>query len=79
MIPEGFDTIELPEAKYLMFKGEPFEKEYYSTAIEEVKAAIEKYDPTLIGYQWDKDNPRIQLEPIGKRGYIELMPIKIVK
>ena len=31
---------------------------------------------TKIGYQWDDANPKIQLEPIGKRGYIELMPIK---
>ena len=34
------------------------------------------YDPTIIGYQWDDLNPKIQLEPIGVRGYIELMPIK---
>ncbi len=75
-VPEGFDVIELPAAKYLMFQGEPFEEKDYCQAIEEVKAAIEKYDPTFIGYSWDNENPRIQLEPIGTRGYIELLPIK---
>lgn len=28
-VPEGFDVITLPEADYLMFKGEPFEEEDY--------------------------------------------------
>ena len=36
-----------------------------------------KYDPSVIGYEWDEENPKIQLEPIGERGYIELHPIKI--
>jgi AraC-like DNA-binding protein len=76
IIPDGFDLIELPAAKYLMFKGEPFAEEDYCQAIEEIQAAIEKYDPCVIGAQWDKTNPRIQLEPIGARGYIELLPIK---
>ena len=76
IIPDGFDLIELSAAKYLIFKGEPFAEEDYCQAIEEVQAAIEKYDPSVINAQWDKTNPRIQLEPIGTRGYIELLPIK---
>lgn len=75
-LPEGYDIIKLPAAKYLMFKGEPFEEEDYCQAIEELQAAIKKYDPSIIGAQWDKTNPRIQLEPTGERGYIELHPIK---
>lgn len=75
-VPEGFDVIELPAAKYLMFKGEPFAEEDYCEAIEEVQASIAKYDPAVIGAQWDIRNPRVQLEPIGTRGYIELIPIK---
>lgn len=75
-VPEGFDVIELPAAKYLMFKGEPFAEEDYCEAIEEVQAAIAKYDPAIIDAQWDTSNPRIQLEPIGTRGYIELIPIQ---
>lgn len=76
VVPDGFDVIKLPAAKYLMFKGEPFAEEDYCEAIEQVQAATKKYDPTVIEMQWDKSNPRIQLEPIGTRGYIELLPIK---
>lgn len=76
VIPDGFDVIELPAAKYLMFQGEPFNEEDYCEAIEQVQNAMEKYVPTVIGYAWDKENPRIQLEPIGTRGYIELLAIK---
>jgi AraC-like DNA-binding protein len=75
-IPDGFDVVELPKCKYLMFQGEPFEEENFEEAIKEIWAAIEKYNPSSIGYTWDKANPRIQLEPIGERGYIELHPIK---
>lgn len=75
-IPEGFEILELPSCKYLMFQGEPFEEENYCQAIEEVQTAIEKYNPSILNYQWDDNNPRIQLEPIGTRGYIELLPIK---
>ena len=75
-VPEGFDVIELPAAKYLMFQSEPFEAENYCQAIEEVWDAMKKYDPSVIGCQWDESNPRIQLEPIGTRGYIELAAIK---
>jgi AraC-like DNA-binding protein len=75
-IPEGFDVIELPKCKYIMFQGEPFEEEDFCEAIEEIWSAIKKYNPTAIGYKWDDSNPRIQLEPIGTRGYIELHPVK---
>ena len=75
-IPEGFDVIELPEAEYLQFQGEPFREEDYVNAIECVWHAMGKYDPALIGYTWDESNPRIQLEPKGERGYIELKAVK---
>ena len=76
VIPDGFDVIELPETKYLMFQGEPFNEEDFCIAIENLQDAISKYDPSVIGYEWDNENPKIQLEPIGERGYIELHPIK---
>ncbi len=75
-IPDGFDVITLPAASYLMFQGEPFAEEDFGAAIEELQAAVKKYDPSVIGYRWDDENPRIQLEPIGTRGYIELRAIK---
>lgn len=78
VLPDGFDVINLPEADYLMFRGEPFAEENYAEAIEGVWAAMAKYDPAIIGYEWDGCNPRIQLEPRGERGYIELRAVKPV-
>ena len=77
-VPEGFDVIEFPASKFLMFQGEPFEEEDYVEAITHIWEAAKKYNPESIGYCWDNENPRIQLEPIGKRGYIELYPVKSV-
>ena len=76
IIPEGFEIIELPASTYLLFRGEPFEEDDYEDAIGEIWNAEKKYDPEFIGYEWDESNPRIQLEPIGERGYIELVPVK---
>lgn len=75
IIPEGFDVIELPEGQYLMFQGEPFLEEDFEEAIGALWKAIDHYNPEPLGYVWDQDNPRIQLEPVGSRGYIELKPI----
>lgn len=75
-VPEGFDTIMLPEAEYLAFQGQPFNEENYCGAIHAVQHAMDGYDPTTIGYEWDDDNPRIQLEPRGERGYIEMRAVK---
>ena len=77
-VPDGFDVIELPKCKYIMFQGEPFEEENFEEAILQMWDAIKKYNPETIGYCWDTSNPRIQLEPIGTRGYIELHPVKSV-
>ena len=76
-IPDGFDVISLPACTYLMFQGEPFLEEDYCEAITVVQNAMDKYEPSVIGYQWDNENPRIQLEPRGERGYIELKAVKL--
>jgi len=76
VIQGGFDVITLPEADYMMFQGEPFLEEDYCQAIDEVQEAIKKYNPAIVGYEWDTTNPRIQLEPIGKRGYIEMIAVR---
>ena len=76
VIPQGFDTIHLPEAEYLMFQGQPFREEDYCAAIRAVQTAMDGYDPSVIGYRWDDENPRIQLEPRGQRGYIELRAVR---
>ncbi|MDE7172044.1 MAG: AraC family transcriptional regulator [Oscillospiraceae bacterium] len=76
VVPDGFEVIELPAAQYLMFQGEPFAEEDYGKAIQEIWDAEGKYDPSVIGYAWDNSNPKIQLEPVGARGYIELVAVK---
>ena len=76
IIPEGFDVITLEEADYLMFQGEPFAEEDYCEAIFAVQNAMNRYVPSVIGYCWDDTNPRIQLEPRGERGYIELRAVR---
>lgn len=76
IVPEGFDVVDLPAATYLMFRGEPFAEEDYEQAIDEVWEAIKKYDPSVAGYEWDETNPRVQLEPTGSRGYIELVAVR---
>ena len=78
-IPEGFDIISLPASEYLVFQGEPFREEDYSQAILSVQYSMNQYDPAVIGYEWDDRSPRIQLEPRGERGYIELRAIKAIK
>ena len=75
-VPEGFDVIDLPAADYLMFQGESFAEEDYCEAISAVQQAMNGYDPDIISYVWDDSNPRIQLEPRGSRGYIELKAVK---
>ncbi len=75
-VPEGFDIIILPEADYMMFQGAPFEEIDYCAAIEGVQEVMKRFEPRTRGYRWDTENPRIQLEPIGSRGYIEMMPVK---
>jgi AraC-type DNA-binding domain-containing proteins len=78
IVPEGFDVSILPEADYLLFQGEPFNEEEYCAAIEGVQEAIKRFDPATKGCRWDEENPRIQLEPIGSRGYREMMPVKLI-
>lgn len=75
-IPYGFDVIALPACAYFTFQGEPFREEDYCEAINAVQKAMDQYDPSVIGYEWDDENPRIQLEPRGERGYIELRAVK---
>ena len=74
-VPAGFDVLDLSAASYLAFQGEPFREEDYCQAILAVQQAADRYDPSLIGYAWDETEPRIQLEPRGERGYIELRPV----
>ena len=75
-VPEGFDVIHLPEAEYLLFQGQPFPEEDYCQAIQAVQQANRQFDPRPMGYLWDDDNPRIQLDPRGERGYMEMRSVR---
>ncbi|MBN2852980.1 MAG: helix-turn-helix transcriptional regulator [Clostridia bacterium] len=77
IIPEGYELIDLPACKMMVFQGEPFEDEKFSDAIEDVWDVMKKYDPKVYGFEWADDlSPRIQLEPQGYRGYIEARPVR---
>ena len=75
-IPQGFDVIRLPQAEYLQFQGPRFREEDYCQAIQAVNQSIREFDPASLDYAWDTENPRIQLEPRGERGYSELWPVR---
>lgn len=75
VIPDGFEVIMLPESDYLLFRSDPYKDEEYGSAILDVEKVILEYDFEKNGYRKDTDNPRIQLEPICTRGYIELVAV----
>ena len=76
-VPEGFDLIDLPACLILLFQGPPFDDDDFENAIGDLWEIMDRYDPTLYGYQWaDEDGPRFQLEPQGFRGYIEGRPVR---
>ncbi|MDR1328081.1 MAG: AraC family transcriptional regulator [Oscillospiraceae bacterium] len=75
--PDGFDTIDLPPCKMLVFQGEPYDDEQYQQAIGALWERIAKFNPEVYGYEYaDELAPRMQLAPMGWRGYIEMRPIR---
>lgn len=79
-VPEGYDLIELPSCKMMIFQGEPYDDENFMGEIDEVMDAIDKYDPTIYGFKWaPEEAPRFQLAPMGYRGYIEARPVTAIK
>jgi len=78
-IPDGYEIIELPPCKMMVFQGETYEDEDFMEEISDVWETIEKYDPTIYGFEWAvEEAPRFQLAPMGYRGYIEARPVKVV-
>ena len=51
----------------------------YVQAIRSVQRFMDRYAPSAAGFRWDDENPRIQLEPRGEQGYIELRAVKPLK
>ena len=80
VIPEGFDIIDLPACKYMVFNGEPYDDEKFEEAIGVVWDAIDRYDPKLYGWEWAPEaGPKFQLAPVGARGYIEGVPVREIR
>ena len=78
-IPEGYEIIELPPCKLMIFQGEAYNDDDFMDEINKVWRHIEKFDPTIYGYQWAPEAaPRFQLAPMGYRGYIEARPVKAI-
>lgn len=78
-LPEGFDLIDLPECKMMMFQSPPYDDIHFQEMITGVSKAIDSYDPTPYGYEWDDEiAPRFQLDPQGWRGYIEARPVSAI-
>lgn len=78
-VPEGYDLIELPPCKMMIFQGEPYNDDDFMEAIGEIWKHIEKFNPNIYGYNWAPEAaPRFQLSPMGYRGYIEARPVVTV-
>lgn len=79
-IPEGFDVIDLPACKYLVFQSEPYDDEKFDEAIDNLWENIGNFNPKVYGYEWDDESaPKFQLAPMGWRGYIEGRAVRVIK
>jgi hypothetical protein len=82
-VPAGFEIIDLKPCKMMVFQGPPFDDgnpKIAQKAIMDLWAVLETYNPELYGFTWaDEDGPRLQLAPQGKRGHIELLPVRPFK
>ncbi|HBV97447.1 MAG: transcriptional regulator [Peptococcaceae bacterium BICA1-7] len=77
--PEGFELIDLPPCKMMVFQGQPFDDKEFGEAIEELWEVMKNYNPEIYGFKWaDEDGPRFQLAPMGYRGYIEARPVRLL-
>ncbi len=78
-VPNGYELIELPPCKLMVFQGEPYNDQNFMEAIGEVWQHIEKFNPEIYGYKWAPESaPKFQLAPMGYRGYIEARPVEAI-
>lgn len=76
-VPTGFDVIDLPPFKLIVFQGEPYDDEVFEEAVGLCMQRIGSFNPEVYGYQYAPElAPRMQLEPQGWRGYIEMLPVR---
>lgn len=70
-LPEGYEIIDLPACKVMVFQGPPFKDEEFEAAINDLWQVMDNYNPELYGFRWaDEDGPRFQLAPMGWNGDI---------
>lgn len=76
-VPEGYEIMDLPACKMMVFQGPPFEEKDFEEAIASLWDVMRSYRPETYGFAWaDGDGPRFQLRPEGYRGYIEGRPVR---
>lgn len=76
-VPEGFDVIDLAPCKLLVFQGEPYDDCDFQNAVGLCMDRIGKFNPEVYGYRYAPDiAPKMQLAPMGWRGYIEMYPVE---
>jgi AraC family transcriptional regulator len=76
-VPDGYEVMDLPPCKVMVFQGQPFKDEKFESAIEDLWDVMKTYKPEVYGFEWaDEDGPRFQLAPLGYRGYIEARPVR---
>jgi len=77
VVPDGFDVIDLQPCKLIVFQGEPYDDEFFEQAVGLCMERIGSFNPEVYGYQYAPElAPRMQLEPQGWRGYIEMLPVR---
>jgi AraC-like DNA-binding protein len=61
-VPEGFEVIDLPTCKMMVFQGPPGQEP--PACWDLLRHAIDTYDPKIYGFEWaDEDGPRFQMAP----------------
>ena len=76
-VPEGFELVDLPACKMMIFQGQPYDDAHFEEAIGAVWETLKSYNPEIYGFRWaEEDGPRFQLAPQGYRGYIEGRPVR---
>jgi AraC family transcriptional regulator len=79
-VPAGYEIIDLPPCKMMVFQGPPYDDEKFESVIGDLWELMKTCDPTLYGFEWaDEDGPRFQLAPMGYRGYIEARPVRALR
>lgn len=79
VVPQGFELIDLPAYKVMIFQGQPYNDENFESEVSNMMAAMDNFNPNLYGFEYaPEEGPRFQLEPRGERGYIEGRPVKAI-